>query len=242
MEQKDMPGKSIWFDLDGTLLPMNLKTFTDGYFASLAGFLSCHGFEPKELIPKIWAATRAMMRNDGKRTNEAVFWEALNELYPERAPLNPAPFEEYYRTEFESVKRFCGFQPEAAALITELKRQGYFLVIATNPVFPLCAIEARLRWAGLEPASFDRITTYENSGFCKPFPGYYREILNACACSPEDCLMVGNDMEEDLPAAEVGANVFLIVDCLINPKKAPLEPVVHGPFSALLPWIRTNFS
>lgn len=56
-------------------------------------------------------------------------------------------------------------------------RRGYRLVLATNPVFPREAILERMRWAGVERAPWEIITTYEEYHFCKPNPNYFAEIL-----------------------------------------------------------------
>ena len=38
---------------------------------------------------------------------------------------------------------------------------------------------------------------------------------------PEECLMVGNDVEEDLVAGTIGVQTVLVTDCLINTKSLP---------------------
>lgn len=78
-----------------------------------------------------------------------------------------------------------------------------------NPIFPAVATESRIRWAGLAPETFAWYTTYENIGYCKPNPDYYREILRYLDCRAEDCLMVGNDVEEDMMAAQAAGAVGL---------------------------------
>lgn len=70
-----MKKKTILFDLDGTLLPMDQDAFTRGYFKLLAQKLAPHGYDPAALVDNIWAGTAAMVGNDGKRTNEAAFWD-----------------------------------------------------------------------------------------------------------------------------------------------------------------------
>ena len=97
----------------------------------------------------------------------------------------------------------------------------------------VCKTESRIRWAGLEPGDFELYTTYENSRHCKPNPEYYRDILRSLDCRAEDCLMVGNDAEEDLAAAQLGMEVFLLTDCLINKKERDLSACPHGDFARL---------
>ena len=72
--------KTVIFDLDGTLLPMDQEAFTKYYFGLLAKKLAPHGYEPEKLIKSIWAGTAAMVKNDGSRTNEEAVRERLQKL------------------------------------------------------------------------------------------------------------------------------------------------------------------
>ena len=65
--------KAVLFDLDGTLLPMDQDQFTKGYFKELAKAMYPLR-EPEQLISSVWAGTKAMIKNDGRQTNETVFW------------------------------------------------------------------------------------------------------------------------------------------------------------------------
>ena len=112
------------------------------------------------------------------------------------------------------------------------------IVLATNPLFPRIATESRIQWAGLDAADFAMITTYETSRFCKPNPDYYRDILQTLDVSAEECLMVGNDAAEDMIASELGINVFLLTDCLINRNNADISKYPHGGFDDLQAFCR----
>ena len=67
--------KTVLFDLDGTLLPMDQDAFTKGYFRLLAAKVAHRGYEPKALVDGVWAGTAAMVKNDGSCTNEEAFWK-----------------------------------------------------------------------------------------------------------------------------------------------------------------------
>ena len=127
----------------------------------------------------------------------------------------------------------------AAEVIRQIKALGYRVILATNPLFPAIATYSRVKWAGLDPADFELITTYENSHFCKPNPDYYREILGKLALDGSACLMVGNDVGEDMIARTLGMKVFLLTDCLINKAGADIESYPHGSFPELLHYIRS---
>lgn len=234
-----MQTKYILFDLDGTLLPMDVDVFTRTYFKLLTKTLLPYGYEPKTLIDGIWAGTDAMVRNDGSRTNEAVFWERFAEAAGERVLDDRPLFDEFYRVEFQRAASSCGYNPEARATVALCKERGFRVAVATNPIFPACAIESRLRWAGVDPAEFDLITSYENSSHGKPNPDYYREVLRTLGAEAEECVMVGNDTGEDMVAETLGMKVFLLTDCLINRDKADISRWEHGGFSLLQNFIRS---
>lgn len=224
---------AILFDLDGTLLPMDLETFVSAYFGRLAQKLVPYGYEPKALIDGVWAGIAEMTENDGSRTNAEAFWAKFSELFGERVLRDIAIFDEFYRNEFNEAKAACGYNPRAGALITALKEAGGRLILASNPVFPLVAQQNRLIWAGVDPQAFGYFTHYENSHFCKPNRRYYEEIAEVCNLDPGRCLMIGNDVREDGAARQCGMEVFLLTDCLINPDHRDISGFPHGGFGEL---------
>lgn len=231
--------KAILFDLDGTLLPMDQEVFVRDYLGRMAAFLAPHGYDPQSLIKAVWAGTGAMVKNDGKALNEDVFWYVFNSILGRDARQDLALFEEFYRTEFQKAKDSCGFNPAAVEAIRQIKDMGYRLILATNPLFPAIATYSRIRWAGLNPEDFELVTTYENSRFCKPNPDYYREILGKIALDGSQCLMVGNDVGEDMIAGILGMKVFLLTDCLINSAGGDISVYPNGSFPELLHYIRS---
>lgn len=231
--------KAILFDLDGTLLPMEQEVFVRDYLGRMTAFLAPHGYDPQSLIKAVWAGTGAMVKNDGKALNEDVFWYVFNSILGRDAKQDLALFEEFYRTEFQKAKDSCGFNPAAVEAIRQIKDMGYRLILATNPLFPAIATHSRIRWAGLNPEDFELITTYENSRFCKPNPDYYREILGKIALDGSQCLMVGNDVGEDMIAGTLGMKTFLLTDCLINKTAEDITQYPNGSFPELLHYIRS---
>ena len=189
------------------------------------------------MVKCIWGGTAAMVKNDGSRGNEEVFWETFSGLYGQDTRKDEAIFREFYEVEFQNVRHSCGFDTRAKAVIDALKEKGIRRVLATNPLFPAIATYSRVRWAGLKPEDFELITTYENSRHCKPNPDYYRDILDMIQVKPEECVMVGNDVGEDMIARELGMQVFLLTDCLINKPNTDIEQYPHGGFDELLSYI-----
>lgn len=231
--------KAVLFDLDGTLLPMELESFMNLYFKLLAQKLAPYGYEPSKLIEGIWAGTMAMMKNDGSCTNEEAFWNCFAGMFGDRVRADEPVFDQFYRNEFSGVKDACGFTPEAAKIVAKVKDAGLRVVLATNPLFPAIATQSRIRWAGLSPEDFEFYTTYENSSFCKPNPKYYLEILEKLGLQPEECLMIGNDATEDMVAASIGMKVFLLTDCLINKENRDISVYPSGGFDQLNKYIES---
>lgn len=232
-----MPITTILFDLDGTLLPMDQDVFIKKYFGLLAQKLTPFGYDPEKLIQAVWAGTKAMVMNEGKVTNKDAFWIACDATLGCAASKDADIHMDFYRNEFNQVQEVCGFEPMAAQIVHLLKDRGYRVALATNPLFPAIATQNRIRWVGLQPEDFEYITTYENSHYCKPNPDYYREILEQLHLQPEECLMVGNDVGEDMVASHLGMKVFLLTDCLINRTGEDISRYPHGSFAELAEFI-----
>ena len=233
-----MPIKTILFDLDGTLLPMDQDVFVKAYMKGLAAYMVPYGYDPQLLLEGLWKGTGAMVQNDGAKTNEDVFWEVFSAIVGKDGRKDESIFQTFYETEFQKAKTACGFAPQAAEIVRDLKKRGFQVVLATNPLFPAIATQNRIRWAGLTPEDFDLYTTYEHSSSCKPNLAYYREIMGKIGSVPEQCIMVGNDVGEDMVAQDLGMKTFLLTDCLINREEADISQWPHGGFDALQAYLK----
>ncbi|MBR5125241.1 MAG: HAD family hydrolase [Oscillospiraceae bacterium] len=229
---------TILFDLDGTLLPMDQERFVKSYIGRMAKKLAPYGYDPELLSKGLWAGTGAMVKNSGAISNEELFWQVFNSIIGKDCRVDDELFMDYYRNEFQLVAQDCGYDPRAAEVISMIKAMGYNVVLATNPLFPSIATHSRAKWAGLNPEDFSLITTYENSCHCKPNPEYYRDILATLNCNPENCVMVGNDVQEDMIARELGMQVFLLTDCIIDRTGGSIDQYPHGSFPELITFIQ----
>lgn len=232
--------KAVLFDLDGTLLPMQQDEFTTAYFEGLSKKLAPYGYEPQQLIGGVWHGTKAMVKNDGKQTNEQVFWKEFAELFGDKAYDDTDKFNAFYENYFDSLKSHCDYNEQANKTVQTLKEKGYILVLASNPVFPMTAQKKRMQWAGLNPDDFALITSYENSCYCKPNPLYYKEIAEKIGLKPSECLMVGNDTTEDAAAKLMGADFFLLTNCLLNKERKDISKYPRGSFVQLLNYIENH--
>ncbi len=234
-----MKTKYILFDLDATLLPMDQDAFLKAYFSSLIKYLAPLGFEPQKLYESIWNSIMTVVANNGESTNEERFWQEMSRCYGDNIRDSEPFYNDYYLTHFDKNKEVCGYNENSNIVIKKAKEKGFKIILATNPVFPRIATEARIRWAGVDKNDFIHITTYENSHYCKPNPEYYKEILNIIGATPEECLMVGNDATEDMVASTIGMKVFLLTDCLINTKNVDISVYPNGSFKELLTYIES---
>lgn len=231
---------TILFDLDGTLLPMDIDVFIKHYFVELANFCTRFGYEPQELIEALKKATYAMLHHDGHNTNETVFWHQWTRDLGEEISKHPQELESFYRNEFSKAKQGTSIQPLARDVVKYLKNKGYRLILATNPMFPRIATQQRVLWAGLDLDDFDEITTYETYHFTKPNLAYYEEILNKFDLNPQQCLMIGNDVQEDLIVNQISMKSYLVTDHIIDREKTDLTHQLSGTFEELVEWVKEN--
>lgn len=230
--------KTVLFDLDGTLLPMDQDIFTKAYFKALAAAMMPYGYEPQTLVRAVWNGMAAMTSSHPGRTNEEMFWESFERDYGKKAAEDKPRFDEFYRTGFHAAKKVCGFNPLAKETVDLIRQSGCQTAVATLPVFPSDAITARIEWAGIPLSAFEFYTSYENCTACKPDPDYYREILKKVGGKAEDCLMVGNNVDEDMIAETVGMKVFLLTDCLINDHHKDISVYPRGGFRELQEYLK----
>ena len=233
--------KAVLFDLDGTLLPMDQDKFVMTYLGLLAKRLAAKGYDAEKLMKVMWAGVGAMVQNDGSCTNEEAFWKVFVEYFGEESAKDRPFIDEFYSTEFNQVSQVCGFEKEAKEIVELVKEKGKIPVLATNPLFPQMATKNRMRWAGLEQELFAAYTTYEDCHYCKPNPKYYLELLEKLNLKPEECIMVGNDYDEDMvPTKALGMQGFLLTDCLINKKEQDLSNCPQGGFRELREYLQNN--
>ncbi|MCL2332816.1 MAG: HAD family hydrolase [Actinomycetia bacterium] len=231
---------TLLLDLDGTLIRYTQEAFLGTYLGALAGVFAGLGLDAKASVKALWASTEVMVANDGSASNAQRFWADFAvrlELDAAAVARIEAACEEFYSSGFNVVKSVAEPSEIPQRLVRALAAKGYTLVLATNPLFPECAVETRLAWIGLTPQDFDLVTHYENSSYCKPNLGYYREIFARLGKAPEQCLMVGNSLAEDMCVGELGAETFLVTDYLEDGAGVDLAGLRHGTLVEAEAWL-----
>lgn len=214
--------KTIFFDLDGTLLSMDLMEFVENYYRLLAGYVARMGYEPKAFVRALNEGVKRMMANDGSATNEDIFWQAIAGEFGEQALESREALENFYHNDFQKMAELIEPKQELLDLIESLKGKAN-LVLATNPLFPKLATQYRMKFAGLNPEDFSRVTTYEDAFYSKPSPKYYQALLEELGLQPDEIVMIGNDAIEDGAASVLGVPVFLLEDHLLNGEDSRFE-------------------
>ncbi len=206
---------TILFDLDGTLLSMDTEKFIEKYFAAVAVALKDY-FTFDEVVKYFWSSNQYMVNNtDSSKTNQEAFFEDFYKNVGDVEKLDHI-LDDFYKNDFNKIREVSAVNDLIVDSIKILKDKGYDLVVATNPLFPIAAILNRIKWAGLNPDDFIFITSFEDMHFCKPQIQYYEEILEKINKDAASCLMVGNDVVEDMVAKEIGIDTYLITDNIIG--------------------------
>jgi FMN phosphatase YigB (HAD superfamily) len=236
-----MEGKrTILFDLDGTLLPIDMDNFIEKYFRMLSGHFA-DLYNPEHFIKAVNTATENMIRNDGQVTNKEAFEEKFFELIELKGVREQEiwdRFYDFYDNLFPTLKNHFEIDKLGYEIVEAAKAKDFNMIIATNPLFPRNAITARLEWIDLNPDDFQYITSYEHMHYCKPNVNYYREILDKTNLKPEDCVMVGNDMRDDMVAKKLGIKTFLIDDFKVKREDVSITPDWQGTRSEIINYIK----
>ena len=214
--------QAILFDLDGTLLPMELEPFAKIYIAALAKELEPFGLTLESMFKPFWVATKAMMGNTTGKLNADVFWETFSALTSVNREAVEPICDAFYSTGFQAARAATRENPLAKEAVRVAREKADKVVLATNPLFPMQGQATRLSWLGLAPEDFDLVTCYTSDRHCKPNPAYFADICTRLDLDPARCLMIGNDDREDMHCATAaGMSAYLVTDCRLPDKDKP---------------------
>ncbi|MGI6590642.1 MAG: HAD family hydrolase [Eggerthellaceae bacterium] len=235
MEQRRY--KAIFFDLDGTLLPMDMEDFLHRYFIKLRAYIAGNGLDAERFSNALNEGMKAMGSEHAGQTNKQVFWQRFMALFGDYdQSVLEGLLMRFYREDFGGIGSTVKANPAAARAVEALYAKGYPLFLTTMPMFPEPALDWRLQWAHVDPKRFVRKTTYDNSFALKPSLSYYRQNIDLAGCKSSEVLMVGNNTREDLSIMQLGADAFLVTDYLLNPIDRPLDNLRHGSLEDFAVW------
>lgn len=218
--------RAVLFDLDDTLLRLNLTAFVARYVAGASVLLG----QAARLSPaRVGAAfAQALVAIDSQKrrdslTNEQLFNQAL--LEKTGIPLDDPVIADLVECfEREVVPGYGGGivdarpQEGAREAVDAVWRCGLVCALATNPTFSLTCDKARMAWAGVCEEDFSLVSTTANSTRCKPCARYYQEFCNQLGLRAEECLMVGNDATRDFARPDCGLRTAYVGHA--RPKRA----------------------
>lgn len=204
--------KAVVFDMDETLLQINLSAFIAVLARDESSLLAQIG--RRDPFTVFAAYLRGMLDlqaggRDGARTNLQIFDEGIERRCGVMLS-DPviADVLTYYEREVLPGRNDrviqAGPMPGGIEAVEACLDRGLAVGLFTNPSFSKACIECRMRWAGIDALPFSHVTYMENSHHCKPDAAYYREALAAMGAAPEETLMVGNDSKRDFPKPDIG--------------------------------------
>lgn len=229
---------TILFDLDGTLLPMDLDEFIKIYFDSLGKKFAQLGYDYEVILKGVITGTKMMIKNDGNSTNEDIFWKNFYDVTNISKVDIEKDFIDFYQDDFTKLSKYTKQNKYMCEAVKELASKGYRLLLTTNPMFPKMAVEERVRWAGIDSDVFSIMTSYEYCHYTKPNVNYYKEVIEKENLILDECMMVGNDAIEDGVIETLGIPLYLITDHLINRSNEPLKSKWYSNSEAFLSFVK----
>lgn len=220
---------TLLVDLDGTLLDIEVSFFLGPMVEAMHACF--RDIMDMDLFRKgLFGGTEAIMvqpRSEGE-TNRDGFNKAFSTLTGLGIPEIDSRFQRFYTEIFHTLSEYGKPIDGACAFIERASKKGYTLCLATNPIFPTSAVLERLRWSGVDYDVFSFIPGLEIMNTCKPNREYYLDLALRLDVDPGDCLMVGNDVQQDLPASETGMGTFLVEGKIIDRGSSNLKPDARG--------------
>ena len=203
--------RAVLFDLDGTLLDIDLDAFLPVYFGALGPVIAnLTGSTPSAAIRAVMDSTNAMMLPHPGTTNRQTFDARFIELTGVDLEHEDGLITEFYTKVFPTLGSGLGPTDGARRAVQTAIDAGLLVTVATNPIFPAAAVSERIRWAGLGDIAFSLVTTYEIMHACKPDPAYFHETALMLGVDTSECLMVGDDAMLDMGAAKAGMATFFV--------------------------------
>ncbi len=213
-------------DLDGTLVAGDgLRMRLEFIFRIMQSWRLHRGFHKHiQAIRQIQVAADSA---SSEQTNEVRMVQAFANTFQMKEEDARRLLESSIQDVFPTLSRYFFPVPGAASFI-KWAENHFPLILATNPIWLPEAIELRVKWAGLNIQSFRSFTHAKRMHACKPKLEYYQELIEQEELNPNECLLIGNDKRNDLPAVHLGINVFLLKPHLSHLKPVFKSIILHG--------------
>ena len=65
-------------------------------------------------------------------------------------------------------------------------------------------------------------------------------ICDECGIKPEESIMIGNDVDEDLCSAQLGFDTYLVTDCIVNRENKDYSNFKNGSFESFYKFLTEN--
>ncbi len=205
--------KAVLLDLDNTLLKNPDENFARAYLGLADQFFE-ERWNLSEFSHLLLQGIQSVVTShDPTRTNANVLLDLISNATGQSEPEIRATFSDFYNTAYPTLSKCTEISPFAPHLVAALRESNYAIIIATNPIYPPEAVRQRLAWAGL-PDSLDNyalVTHADNMHFAKPDPAYYIEAVARVGVEPDEAIMVGDNLQNDMiPARLAGLCTFHI--------------------------------
>lgn len=202
--------QAIMFDLDNTLLRNDGDQFLEEFSSELARYL-----DPKvpyqRFMEAIMAAGAAMIADQHPdRTNEEVLITTLADLVAVDRDWLFQRYRAFVQGDLGRIGLPWGRIHASRPTVEWALASGYKIVVATSPIYPPGPIMERLRRADLDLEPWDLITTADQMHSVKPHASYYLEAARLIGVDPRRCVMVGDDLYQDMSAARAGFSCYLV--------------------------------
>ncbi|MFQ5407241.1 MAG: DinB family protein [Anaerolineales bacterium] len=233
--------RTLLFDLDNTLLDNEMSTFIPEFMRLYTNHVAAVT-SPERFASELLVGTRAMADNtDPARTLEEVFSSVFFPALGLSAETFRANIDDFYAGPYRALEAVVGRRPIAREVMEWAFSSGFEVVIATNPLFPLAALQQRLAWAGVEDYPYTLVTSPERMHFAKPNPAYFAEVLGLVGRRADQALVIGNDWRNDIHAAhQAGIAAFWIASRSTKPPEPSPGLVGQGDLGDFLAWARDD--
>ncbi len=210
--------QAVLFDLDDTLLSLNLTAFLGRYVNGASGLLARASGKLRVNIMAAYARAWLSVEGENRRDN-LTNQQLINSIMYKQTgiPLDDPAIDDMIRCFEETVVPRLGggvvrAEPKEGAreAVDAVWDMGLTCALATNPVVSKQCDLVRMGWAGFTEDDFALISCAENSTRAKPWASYYEEFCGKLGLTPADCLMVGNDAKRDFAHPECGLRTIYV--------------------------------